>query len=230
MTSFLSNDIYCFLRSPICQTQSIVELRFGSVKIKQLRQFGRFYLFRVSTPKRSPKRMQLSLIVGTAFGFWLISDLPISGWSGFPHFRFSLFPGFNIPVYVSTCIWLCRAGWIEGLFEVVALKTQFSDPKWDLPSWFSDSWANFHLWTVVLPSNLARNVTQFHLLWLFAFGLLAWDSKTAAYQQFLKHIYWNFIDSSISGIGIWFNLWVSASNELGKPYFWQNLLEVDPLR
>ena len=81
---------------PICQTQSIVELRFSSVKIKQLRRFGRFYLLRVSTSKRSPKRMQLSLIVGIAFGFWLISDLPISGWSGFPHFRFSLVPGFNI--------------------------------------------------------------------------------------------------------------------------------------
>ena len=145
---------------PICQTQSIVELRFSSVKIKQLRRFGRFYLLRVSTSKTSPKRMQLSLIVGIAFGFWLISELPISGWSGFPHFRFSVFPP-----YVSTCIWPCRAGWIEGLFEVVALKSQFSDPKWDLPSWFSDSRANFHLWTVVLPSYLARNVTQFHLFW-----------------------------------------------------------------
>ena len=80
--------------------------------------------------------------------------------SGFPYFRVSTFP-----VYVSTCIWPCRAGWIEGLFEVVALKSQFSDPKWDLPSWFSDSRANFHLWTVVLPSCLARNVTQFHLFW-----------------------------------------------------------------
>ena len=28
---------------------------------------------------------------------------------------------------------------------------------------------------------------------LVAFGLLAWDSKKAAQQQFLKHIYWNFI-------------------------------------
>ena len=119
--------------------------------------FGRIYLLRVSTSKRRPKRMQLSLIFGVAFGSWLISDLPISG---FPYFRVSTFP-----VYVSTCIWPCRAGWIEGLFEVVALKSQFSDPKWDLPSWFSDSRANFHLWTVVLPSYLARNVTQFHLFW-----------------------------------------------------------------
>ena len=142
---------------PICQTQSIVELRFSSVEIKQLRRFGRIYLWRVSTSKRNPKRMQLSLIVGIAFGFWLISDLPISG---FPYFPVS-----TSPVHMSTCLWPCRAGWIEGLFEVVALKSQFSDPKWDLPSWFSDSRANFHLWTVVLPSYLARNVTQFHLFW-----------------------------------------------------------------
>ena len=153
---------------PICQTQSIVELRFSSVKIKQLRRFGRFYLLRVSTSKRSPKRMQLSLIVGIALGSWLISDLSISGWSGFPQFRISGYSYFRVstfPVYVSTCIWPCRAGWIESLFEVVALKYQFSDPKWDLPSWFSDSRAHFHLWTVVLPSYLARNVTQFHLFW-----------------------------------------------------------------
>ena len=150
---------------PICQTQSIVELRFSSVKIKQLRRFGRFYLLRVSTSKRSPKRMQLSLIVGIAFGFWLISDLTISGWSRFPHFQFSVFAVSTFPVYVSTCIWPCRTGWIEGLFQVVALKSQFSDPKWNLPSWFSDTRANFHLWTVVLPSYLARNVTQFHLFW-----------------------------------------------------------------
>ena len=114
---------------------------------------------------RSPKRIQLSLIVGIAFGFWLISDLTISGWSRFPHFQFSVFPVSTFPVYVSTCIWPCRTGWIEGLFQVVALKSQFSDPKWNLPSWFSGTRANFHLWTVVLHSYLARNVTQFHLFW-----------------------------------------------------------------
>ena len=32
------------------------------------------------------------------------------------------------------------------------------------------------------------------------------DSKMAAYQQFLKHIYWNFMESGMSGIGIWLNL------------------------
>ena len=147
-----------------------------------------------------------------------ISAFPVFPISRFQHFRFMCQP-------VETCIWPCTAGWIEGLFEVVALKYQFSDSKWDLPSWFSDSRANFHLWTVVLPSYLARNVTS-----VLSFGLLAWDSKMVAYQQFLKHIYWNFMESGISGIGIWLNLWVSASNELGKPYFWQNLLEVDALR
>ena len=81
---------------PICQKQSIVELRFSSVKIKQPRRFGRFHLLRVSTLKWSPKLMQLSLIFGIAFGFWLISDLPISRWSWFLNFRFSVFPGFNI--------------------------------------------------------------------------------------------------------------------------------------
>ena len=43
--------------------------------------------------------MQLSLFVFfflIGFGFWLISDLPTSGWSGFPHFRCSIFPGFQI--------------------------------------------------------------------------------------------------------------------------------------
>ena len=38
----------------------------------------------------------------------------------------------------------------------------------------------------------------------------------AAQKQFLKHIYWNFMESGISEIEIWLNLWVSASNELGK--------------
>ena len=63
------------------------ELRFSSVKIKQLRRFGRFYLLRVIkieikflkkknkkkkisyVSQKSPKRIQLSLIVGIAFGF-----------------------------------------------------------------------------------------------------------------------------------------------------------------
>ena len=41
---------------------------------------------------------------------------------------------------------------------------------------------------------------------VLSFGILALDSKMAAYQQFLKHIYWNFMEFGISGIGIWLNL------------------------
>ena len=59
--------------------------------------FGKFCLLRVSASKRSAKRMQLFLIFGLCFGFWLILDLLISGWSSLPHFRFSVFPGFHVP-------------------------------------------------------------------------------------------------------------------------------------
>ena len=41
---------------------------------------------------------------------------------------------------------------------------------------------------------------------VLSLGLLAWDSKMAAHQQFLRHIYWNFMGSGISGIGIWLSL------------------------
>ena len=51
---------------------------------------------------------------------------------------------------------------------------------------------------------------------LVAFGLLALHSNEAAQQQFLKHIYWNFMESGFSEIEICLNLWVSASKELGK--------------
>ena len=42
------------------------------------------------------------------------------------------------------------------------------------------------------------------------------ESNKAAQWQFLKHIYWSFMESVISGIEIGLNLWVSASNELVK--------------
>ena len=51
---------------------------------------------------------------------------------------------------------------------------------------------------------------------LVAFGLLAWYSNKAAQQQLLEHIYWNFMESGISEIERWLNLWVSDSNELGR--------------
>ena len=38
--------------------------------------------------------------------------------------------------------------------------SQFSDPKWNLLNWYSDCRANSHLWKVLLPRYLARNVTQ----------------------------------------------------------------------
>ena len=47
-------------------------------------------------PKKSPKRMHLSLIFWIGFGFLLFSDLPISGWSGFPHFRCFVYPSFQV--------------------------------------------------------------------------------------------------------------------------------------
>ena len=144
---------------PICQTQSIVELRFSSVKIKQLRRFGRFYLLRVSTSKRSPKRMQLSLIVGIAFGSWLIR------FADFRMIRISAFPVFNISgLRVNLHLTLqsrLNSRFIRGCSSEISIFCS----KWDLPRWFSDCRANFHLWTVVLPTYLARNVTQFHPFW-----------------------------------------------------------------
>ena len=101
---------------PIWQTQLIVELRFSSVKIKQLRRFKRFYLLRVSTSKISPKQKE------AVSNCWnclrLLNDFRDDldfRISGFPYFRFTCQPAFD--------------GLLEGLFEVVALKSQFSDPK-----------------------------------------------------------------------------------------------------
>ena len=207
---------------PICQTQSIVELRFSSVKIKQLRRFGRFYLLRVSTSKRSPKRMQLSLIVGIAFGSWLISDLPISGWSGFPYFRFSVFPRFNISglrvnLHLTLQSRLNRRV-IRGCISEISIFWSKMRPS-QLIFWFSSKLSPLNGCFTELFSSKRDTVSP-----VLIFGLLAWDSKMTGYQ--LTGILWK---SGISGIGICLNLWVSASNESGKPYFWQNLLEIDPL-
>ena len=136
--------------------------------------------------------------------------------------RISALPVFHISTF--TCQPVSR---LNGRFsEVVVLKSQFSDPKWKLLGWYSDSWANFHLWTVVLPSYSTRNVTQFHLFWASDFVSMAFKyGRIPAVSN-----YWNFMESGISGIRKGLDLWVSTSNELGKPYFWQNLLEIDPLR
>ena len=108
--------------------------------------------------------------------------------SGFPYFRVSTFP-----VYVSTCIWPCRAGWIEGFLEVVALKSQFPDPKWDLP-------VNFLILEQTFTSERlfyrAIGLETWHSF--TCFDLLSWDSKMAAYQQFLKHILLEFLWSPAS--------------------------------
>ena len=157
------NDICCFSMEPICQTQSIHFSENQTAMPDCL--LARFYPVRVLASKTSPKRMQLSLILELASpsdwfqicGFPDNANLLISN---FPYFQVSAFP-----VYVPASIWPCkgRLNRREGLFEIVALRSQFSDPKWNLSSWFSDSRANSDLWTVVLPSYLARNVTQFHL-------------------------------------------------------------------
>ena len=120
------------------------------------------------------------------------------------------------PVYVSSCIWPCRAGWIE---RIVALKSQFSDQKSNLLSWFYDSLENSYLW-LVLPSYLAIYLETWHTVSpVLRVWLLALDSNMAAYQQFLKHINWNFMETGILGIGLWLNLWVNASNEFGSRTF-----------
>ena len=139
--------------------------------------------------------MQLSLIFGIGFGFWSILDLPISEWPGFRHFRFSVYPGFHVSgVGVNLDFDLAEAGWIEDLFEVVALKSQFSDPKWNC---LVDSLANSYLWKFVLPSYLARNVTaQFHVTLELRHGIQIWP-HTSSFK------------STFAGI-----LWILASQEL----------------
>ena len=92
--------------------------RFSLLKIKQL-LFAYLKGFIFYGSQRREETLNewnyRSLFLKIGFSFWLISDLPISGWSGFPHFRFSVYPGFHISGYVSTCIRSCRVGWMEGL-------------------------------------------------------------------------------------------------------------------
>ena len=108
---WLVNDINCLLWSLFA-------------KIKQFRfAYLESFIFYASQRREwSRKQMQLS---------WLFAMLAlVSDWfqiCRFPHFRVSAFP-----VCMSTCIRPRRAGWMEGLFEVVVVKSQFSDPKWNL--------------------------------------------------------------------------------------------------
>ena len=159
----------------------------------------------VSASRRSPKtRMQLSLI----------------------YFRFANFRMIRISELPVANLYLTLKRRLNGRFsEVRALKSQFSDAKW-----------NLGLVDILILGQTFTSWKLFsraiqHETWpsFICFGLriVSMDSNMTAYQQFLKNIYWNFMESGISGIRIWLDLWVSANNELGKPYFWQNLLETN---
>ena len=179
---------------PIWQTQSIVELRFSSVKIKQLRRFGRFYLLRVSTSKRSPKRMQLSLIVGIALGSWLISDLPISGWSGFPHFRFSLFPGFNISgLRVNLHLTLqsrLNRRFIRGCSSEISIFWSKMRPAW-LIFWFSSKLSplnGFDNWLFSSKRDTVSPVLSFRFFFCCCcFSFIYFAHKQLQYITFTIH-------------------------------------------
>ena len=108
----------------------------------------------IQTRRRSPKtRMQRSLFFFfflLCFGFLSISDLPF-----FRIIRISALPVFPISTFSHLRFNLCLTlkTRLNGRFsEVIVLKSQFSDPKWNLLGWYSDSWANFHVWTVVLQT------------------------------------------------------------------------------
>ena len=75
-------------------------------------------------------------------------------------------------------------------------------------------------------SNQAIYLETWQSFTCVSFGLLAWDSNKTAHQQFLMRIYQNFMESGISEIEIWLNIWVSASNELGKVWEEDNLVLV----
>ena len=110
-------------------------------------------------------------------GFWLILDCRFPD---DPNFRISVFLYFRVlsfPVYVSPCIWPCRAGWIEGLFEVVALNNSLIQnetctcPVW-LIFWFSRKlWPLDSCFTELFSSN--RDTVS--PVW--SFGLLTWDKN-----------------------------------------------------
>ena len=203
------NDIYCFLWSLFAkrnrswwaafhQWNSLVN-SFGLLVCKRLNTLS------VSASRRSPKtRMQLSLI----------------------YFRFANFRMIRISELSVANLYLTLKRRSNGRFsEVRALKSQFSDAKWNLGLVdiliLGQTFTSWQLFSRAIQ----------HETWpsFICFGLriVSMDSNMAAYQQFLKNFYWNFMESGISGIRIWLDLWVSANNELGKPYFWQNLLETN---
>ena len=129
--------------------------------------------------------MQLSLIFGIAFGSWLISDLPISGWSGFPYFRFSVFPRFNISgLRVNLHLTLqsrLNRRFIRGCSSEISIFWSKMRPS-QLIFWFFSKRSPLNGCFTELFSSKRDTVSP-----VLIFGLLAWDSKMAAYQQFLKH-------------------------------------------
>ena len=112
----------------------------------------------VSASKISPRRMQLFPTFGIGFGFWLISDLPISEWCGFPDSTSLI--GLRVNLHLTLQSWLNRS-----FTWSCSSETSIFWPKMKLLlSWFSDCWKS-QLCTGVSPCYLARNVTEFHLFW-----------------------------------------------------------------
>ena len=125
-----------------------METRFICVKIKQLwfADLEGFILY--VSQRRKEALNECSYLCFFWNWLWILIDFRFAD---LRIIRISAFP-----VYASSCIWPCRAGWIE---RIVALKSQFSDQKSNLLSWFYDSRENSYLW-LVLPSYLPRNVTH----------------------------------------------------------------------
>ena len=107
----------------------------------------------IQTPRRSPKtRMQRSLFFFFLTLLRFLIDFRFALLPDNPDFRTSSVRYFHIFTSPLQPVFDLE-GAVEWRFsEVIALKSQFSDPKWNLLGSYSDSWANFHVWTVVLPT------------------------------------------------------------------------------
>ena len=145
----------------------------------------RFIFYVSQRRKEALNECSCLLIVGITFGFWLISDLPISGWSGFPYFRFSVFPRFNISgLRVNLHLTLksrLNRRFIRGCSSEISVFWSKMRP-FQLIFWFSSKLSPLNGCFTELFSSKRDTVSP-----VLIFGLLAWDSKMTAYQQFLKH-------------------------------------------
>ena len=154
---WLINDFYCFLWSLFAKRNRSWKRGVSIYWSWKSNSYGLLIWKVLSYTPRSVRKEALnkcSYLGFLQYWLWFLTDLRFAHFwmiriSAFPVFLFS---GLSFPVSVSTYIRPCRAGWMEGLFEVVVVKSQFSDPKWNLLNRFSDSRANSHLWKVVLPS------------------------------------------------------------------------------